>query len=299
MPFVACGCLCGIRELELLLCNRRLWVRLKEPTSTQSNGKDPDVSFAEPLTDYETLMTSEPDALESKQDLKFNAASDAESAPSWRKLCQAFPDAPKAELARFARGWSPDAAVKAYSDHIQWRQGDGSPESLEEARRAIPAEWLGRGTKAKDGSDVLLLQVARTDCRIPAETYFKALCSVLEDIVPRDADSNFKRITLVMDTRGGEGWNNPPATQMLPLVRICARQFPPNYPGTLQRIVIYPVPTAFRLFARVALAFVDPVTRNRVVLISEKHEGGFEKAAKEYISKDSLPEYSWARHRGL
>ncbi|CAE7337422.1 unnamed protein product [Symbiodinium natans] len=292
MPFVACGCFCGARELELLFFNRRLWVKLKDQPAIRPDVRD----IANNSEDSNSIANTE-DSAEAAKVVNADLLSDC---PGWRRLRRTFPNAPLGELARFTLGWpSADAAIRNYHGYLLWRQGDGDAGSLAKARRTIPVEWLSRGGKAKDGSDVLFLQVARTDCNIAPEMYFKALCSFLDELLPREDSSDFKRITVVMDTRGGEGWLNPPATHLLPLLRVCTRLLPPNYPGSLQRIVIYPVPVALKFFVSLCLALIDPNTRSRCVLISEKQEGGVEKALHEYISKESLPEHAWPRHIGL
>lgn len=226
--------------------------------------------------------------------------SNVEGPSSWSMLQKSFPDSPKSELRRFADGWpKPNAAIKAYENHLAWRNLSKA-EELEEARDELP-EWISRGHfVAKDGSAAIFLQMARTDCQKPTELYFKALCCAIEEVVPRhDYVEQFEKITILIDTRGHLGWPNPKPHELLPLLRMCSRQLPLHYPGVMKRIVVYPVPLAAVLFARMALTFVDSLTRNRICLISERTKGGFEKSLEEYVSKDSLPPYARARHPNL
>jgi len=292
MSLFACGCFFGPRQLEVLCFNRRFWVKLKDRPKRKAQ--------TEEISNKDTSCSNCPRSKEATAEApKMANAAEPEDGACYSKLRRAYPNAPAAELARFSLCWRQPDAVLAYQAHLRWRQDEGSAASLAQARGSVPKEWLSRGSKAKDGSDVLFLQVAQTDCSIAPETYFKALCSYLDELAPKENANDFQRITVFLDTRGGEGWSNPPATHLLPLLRVCTRQLPVNFPGVLQRIVVYPVPVALKFFVSLCLALVDTNTRSRCVLISEKMEGGVEAALQEYVCKEGLPEHCWPRHPGL
>lgn len=221
-----------------------------------------------------------------------------ESPRSYKALRKTFPDSPRHELARFAVGWpKPPAAVQAYEEHLEWRKMSHVQELLK-AREEV-GEWISKGTfLGKDGSPVILMQIARTDGQIAAEVYFKALCCSIDEQISQ-VEKEFQRVTVLLDVRGGEGWPNPKPHELLPLLRISTRQLPLHYPGVLHRIILYPVPVAAALFTRMALAFVDSDTRSRITIITERCKGGFEKHLEEYVSRDSLPSYAWKRHPNL
>ncbi|CAE7519665.1 unnamed protein product [Symbiodinium sp. CCMP2592] len=276
MSLFACGCFFGPRQLEVLCFNRRFWVKLKDRSKRKAQ--------TEEISNKDTSCSNCSRSKEATAEApKMANAAEPGDGTCYAKLRRAYPNAPAAELARFSLCWRQPDAVLAYQAHLRWRQDEGSASSLAQARGCIPKEWLSRGSKAKDGSDVLFLQVAQTDCSIAPETYFKALCSYLDELAPKENAMDFQRITVFLDTRGGEGWSNPPATHLLPLLRVCTRQLPVNFPGVLQRIVVYPVPVALKFFVSLCLALVDTNTRSRCVLISEKTEGGVEAALQEYV----------------
>ncbi|CAJ1393844.1 unnamed protein product [Effrenium voratum] len=289
MPGVGCGCFLGARDLHLACCDTWLWMQLKQKSRGSRSGKsrgDDGRLKGLPKDHFEhEKVEAEGTPFPKKETVP----------PSQALLLEAFPDAPPAELRRFARGWPEGpAALKAYGDHLSW-WAEGQP--FEEAHSSVPGNWLTRGGLASDGSKVLLMQVACTDTNLAPEVYFKALCYTLEELVPREDGES--QITLLLDTRGGAGWLNPKATELLPLLRICARQFPPNYPGVLRRIIVYPVPVACSLFARMALAFVDAWTRDHIVLISERVSGGWANVLRDYVSRNNIPEHALSRHSSL
>lgn len=309
MVTVGCGCFLGSEPAgpSLHWAFGRSWFRKLprrlpspcvaegEPETEQSVAEEPDSEAPEALNTLEEMPVPR-NTETASEETAINELDCPESPASYVALRKAFHDAPRQELCRFAVGWpKAPAAVAAYEDHRKWREMS-EPKQLFQAREQVP-QWISKGRfLAKDESPVLLLQIARTDSKKAPELYFKALCCSIDEQL---SGSEFQRITVLLDVRGGAGWPNPKPHELLPLLRIATRQLPLHYPGVLHRIILYPVPVAAALFTRMALAFVDSITRSRICLISERSKGGFEKHLEEYVSKESLPPYAWERHPNL
>mmetsp|Transcript_90040 Transcript_90040/g.143300 ORF Transcript_90040/g.143300 Transcript_90040/m.143300 type:complete len:308 (-) Transcript_90040:16-939(-) len=306
MVTVGCGCFLGATPSgpSLHWAFGRSWFRTLprplpspcvaegEPEMERSIAEEPN-SEAPEASDTELPVPC--NAETASEETAINEQDCPDSPASYVALRKAFREAPREELSRFAVGWpKASAAVAAYEDHRKWREMS-QDENLQ-AREEVP-QWISRGRfLAKDESPVLLLQIARTDCKKAPELYFKALCCSIDEQL---SGSEFQRITVLLDVRAGAGWPNPKPHELLPLLRIATRMLPLHYPGVLHRIILYPVPVAAALFTRMALAFVDSITRSRVCLISERSKGGFEKHLEKYVSKESLPPYAWERHPNL
>lgn len=216
-----------------------------------------------------------------------------------------FPDAPLGELKRFARArpFSPERALEMYEAHMAWRGEEGAPCELAAAYDRVPTFWLYGGDEhqlARDGTRVLFLQAARIDMgEAPLECYMFALCFMMDKIL-REGDQ--EPLTVLVDTRPGPGWPNHPARLLLPLILQAGKILPNQYPESLRRLIVYPVPTFAIAFVRMLKGLLDPTTLEKLVLLPGADRVGAPCPAVEltkYVCKASLPEDVWPTHVGL
>jgi hypothetical protein len=210
-----------------------------------------------------------------------------------------FPDRPDAELRRFcrARPKSSRDAIKMLEDYLVWRAGPGAPDSLARAAAAVPSEWLRPCGVAKDGSLVALCEGARYDPNIEPGVYCLAAAFLLDSLAGA-ADAT--RFTLLVDVRGGPGWPNPAPQKLIPFFKAANQMFGQNFPERAQRVVLYPVPSVMKYLWNMLIVILDPVTKEKFVIITGSHE----ESSKEQwlpevaalVALEQLPHDSWARH---
>jgi hypothetical protein len=216
----------------------------------------------------------------------------------------AFPDEPLGELKRFARArpFSPEQALEMYEGHMAWRGEQGKPCNLAAASDLVRGFWLHGGDEiqvARDGTRVLFMQAARIDMgEATLECYMCAVCFTLDKLL---REGNQEPLTVLLDTRPGVGWPNPPARKLLPLILQAAEILPKHYPESLRRLIVYPVPAFAIAFVRMLKGLLDPTTLEKLVLLpgSDRVGAACPVELNEYICKASLPEHVWDTHIGL
>eukprot|EP00928_Gymnodinium_smaydae_P072655 TRINITY_DN55984_c0_g1_i1.p1 TRINITY_DN55984_c0_g1~~TRINITY_DN55984_c0_g1_i1.p1 ORF type:complete len:329 (+),score=35.06 TRINITY_DN55984_c0_g1_i1:43-1029(+) len=222
--------------------------------------------------------------------------------PSLRALQTSFPQAPKAELRRFARKRpkSPSEAIDLYKDYLQWRNGKGSPASLARAYSLVPPE-LYSGIEfqgpAKDGTPVIFIEMGRFAPDVVSdEVYALALAHLMDVAYSREQEGHF---TVVVDTRAGEGWPNPKPAQLMGFLKhllVVSRMCPDR----MKRIIIYPVPWFAGMFVSMCKRMVDASTRDKLYIISgDQSEACPAEELSEFLVIGSLPVRSWHRHKNL
>jgi hypothetical protein len=206
------------------------------------------------------------------------------------KLSEHFPDATQQELLRFcrARGGSLEAASKMYKDYLEWRQGQGAPANLLRAYEAMDSKYVRHTGFAKDGSPLILVQGARYDPEVGAETTALG-CFHLVDSVLSAADS--QKFTVLIDVRPHEGWANVPAAQMMPLFRLAGRVGSDNFPERCGKVIVYPMPAIVRGLWAVVSRLFDEDTRNKFVILGGSCDKGAPCPAElgDYVTLDQLP----------
>lgn len=211
-----------------------------------------------------------------------------------------FPDSESAELLRFCRA-RPDSVADAcqmYRSYLEWRQDTGSTQNLSDAANAIPTKLFRHCGQALDGSPLLLVEGARYDANIEPEKYVLACAHAVDSRLSSDDD---RKLTVLIDVRPGEGWNNPPALKMLPFFRSCADVLSNNYPERVQRVVIYPVPSLVGHLWRMVRSMLDPVTRGKI----QVHNGSAALGApcpselRQVVELSQLPIDAQQRHQAL
>eukprot|EP00668_Euglena_longa_P002318 GGOE01002674.1.p1 GENE.GGOE01002674.1~~GGOE01002674.1.p1 ORF type:complete len:307 (+),score=65.20 GGOE01002674.1:47-922(+) len=213
------------------------------------------------------------------------------------KLQAKFPTSPEEELLRFcrARPKSSSDAIKMYSEYLKWRSGPGSPESLAQSAAVVPSEWVRQCGVARDGTIAAYCQGARYDPAIEPERYVHCCAHLIDQAVNAD---DLKRITILIDTRGGPGWPNPSPKAMVGFFRLASQVLNANYPERAQRLIIYPIPSALVSMWNIFSFMLDSVTRNKFIMLSS--DGGHcPPKLFDYIALDQFPPDAQPLHRVL
>lgn len=216
---------------------------------------------------------------------------------SFSALEAAFPQAPAAELRRFARAYprSKDA-LRSYKSYLLWRADGGRPEVVSKGLSMVPADWIDGSAVcglAKDGTGVVFVQGARYDAKIDLQLYTQAVCRVVDEMLPADSEG---QITALLDVRPSRGWPNPSPMEIVPFVRDLVKVIMSNYPERLKRAIVYPLPAGLVTFANFLLMVMDSSVRQKIQLVPDKD---FLEHLREHITQDNLPERTRSRHQGL
>mmetsp|Transcript_33714 Transcript_33714/g.95930 ORF Transcript_33714/g.95930 Transcript_33714/m.95930 type:complete len:229 (-) Transcript_33714:325-1011(-) len=212
------------------------------------------------------------------------------------ELAARFPDAPRAELRRFATAF-PNAA-EAYEQHLAWLRGAGAPERRMAAARAVPPKFARLAGRARDGTRIVLLQGGRYDSAIDAEDYVLACAEAVEAAVSRDDD---ERVTVLIDARPGEGWPNPAAPKMVAFMRMATVVLPAQFPERIQRVIVYPMPWIMKSLWSMLQAVADHRSSERVVVLSGSASttSPCPKELREFVELSEMPIDTHARHASL
>lgn len=195
---------------------------------------------------------------------------DAPLSASLQALTETYPDAPAAELRRFAdaRPDSQEDALALYAKYLAWREADGSAAALAEAAAplggTISEGFASLGPKTA-GDRVLLVEGARYDSAFDHAAYVALLCSHM-DAACAAADAN--RVVVVVDCRPCRGWPSPAGWSFLPLLRAILGTAPDCYPERLRTVVVFPVPYWAAMIMNTVTALLDPVTRDKIALVA-------------------------------
>ena len=93
-------------------------------------------------------------------------------------------------------------------------------------------------------------------------------CAHLIDSLVGPAD--LTKLTILIDVRGGEGWPNPPVTDLLPFFKLANAVLAANYPERAGRIVVYPLPSVVKTTWAMISRALDPVTRDKFVVVAAR-----------------------------
>jgi hypothetical protein len=211
-----------------------------------------------------------------------------------------FPDAAPEEMLRFcrARPNSSDEAAQMYRKHLYWRQGQGAQANLLEAALLLPPKYIRQAGEALDGTPILFVQGARYDPDVDPEKYMLACGHALDSMFAPDDD---RKVTILIDARPGEGWQNAPAAKMLPFFKMACSKLPDNYPERVQQVVIYPVPGIVRQLWRMVSHLLDPVTRAKFEVLSGSAslDAPCPLELRDVVELDQLPVDAQKMHQAL
>jgi len=108
---------------------------------------------------------------------------------------------------------------------------------------------------------------ARYDPAVDPACYVALVVEKMDAALGADDDS---RVVILVDCRGGDGWPNPTARRLLPLLKHTAAIIPNVYPERLRNVLVYPLAPWIGRIARGFVAMLDVATRDRVVLVDGK-----------------------------
>jgi hypothetical protein len=194
--------------------------------------------------------------------------------PSSSSRTSADPTTPKGRGGlrhRFkARRGTSDATDATTVEDISCRSSSASDD--EEGRRPLPQIVYHRRdpdtAPLRDRQGLRLLHVlpARLDLtQGDVHLYTNALALYLDGVLDRATN---ERMTLLMDVRPGQGWQNPPVLELVGLIRHAAARLQDLYPHRLHGLILYPIPrAAIFIYKSIIQVFLSEAVRQAIVLI--------------------------------
>ena len=99
----------------------------------------------------------------------------------------------------------------------------------------------------------------------------------------------FKSITLYV--------HHSPPHAVVSTYTIFSQTLSDNYPERLRRLVLYPFPWMAAAVWSLVRLFIDPKTRDKVVLLSGDESHVMAELDKNYMDLDRIPECCWGRSK--
>lgn len=126
----------------------------------------------------------------------------------------------------------------------------------------------GHTKNSLNGNVILHVMPPRLDKRkTPCEVYSLALGLYLDRKQNREALGLF---SVMLDVRGGKGWANPPAYNMMPFIKSAATLLHEFYPERLDKLMVYPLPRAALWIWHMVKPFLDASVVSSAHLIGGK-----------------------------
>lgn len=201
------------------------------------------------------------------------------------------------QRARFVAACGGDEAAgeAMLQEHLRWR---ASTLPLPAAHPELP-EWAYFHGTATDSTRIFFVQGARIDLGKGNPNHYALSAAAAIDSETQQM-STLERFTVIVDTRAGAGWANPPIWHIVPVVRECIRVLGANYPERVQRIVIYPLPSAATMVWQ-AFKLVLGSYGSKVVLLDgpASRDSPAPENLAEYVSYEQLREDIRQRHVSL
>ena len=112
------------------------------------------------------------------------------------------------------------------------------------------------------GRRLLHFLPGRMDDRLASTvTYATAVALYVDRCLSRETT---ECVTVVIDARGGHGWRNLNAAQLLPFIQLLSRLMLTMFPQRLGRALVFPIPPRFFWVWRMARQCIDPATREKI-----------------------------------
>mmetsp|Transcript_7520 Transcript_7520/g.8638 ORF Transcript_7520/g.8638 Transcript_7520/m.8638 type:complete len:265 (-) Transcript_7520:373-1167(-) len=120
--------------------------------------------------------------------------------------------------------------------------------------------------KDLSGSRIFHFLMAQMDSKIadPA-IYALAIAYYMAFSVDRNS---MEKITVMLDVRGGNGWANPAALNIIPFIRSTTGMINNSFPERLNKLLLYPLPRLSLYIWEMIKVFIDKDTVKKIVLIS-------------------------------
>ena len=114
----------------------------------------------------------------------------------------------------------------------------------------------------KTGRRILHFLPGRMDDRLASTvTYALAVALYVNMRLSRHSQ---ELVTVVIDTRGGTGWRNLNAAQLLPFIQHLSKLMLTLFPQRLYRALVFPIPATFFWVWRIARNCIDLATREKI-----------------------------------
>jgi len=199
------------------------------------------------------------------------------------------------------------AARKQLSTHLQWRA-----EKLAKWPSSERPQWVHIHGRARDGS--LLMHAVGGKLDLTSGTYEEFtmdIAAIFDKALDRRGN---EKLTIILDTRGGDGWPNPPGKSMVNFARLASNVLSTNFPMRVHQLIIYPLPWPFgTLYQNVIKPFMPTRVAEAVVILEGAGRGSdsarIEGSAQEtlscpkelgnYLTMDAIRPDMRSRHIGL
>jgi hypothetical protein len=114
----------------------------------------------------------------------------------------------------------------------------------------------------KSGRRIIHFLPGKMDERLASTvTYALAVALYVDRCLDRESQ---ELVTVVIDARGGHGWRNLNAAQLLPFIQHLSKLMLTMFPQRLSRAVVFPIPARFFWVWRLARNCIDVPTREKI-----------------------------------
>lgn len=100
---------------------------------------------------------------------------------------------------------------------------------------------------------------------VSLKTYALTVALYIDRVLPRNS---LEKVTVLIDARGGNGWRNLNAVQLMPFIKHTSHLLLQLFPERLAHAQVYPVPHALSWIWTAVSACIDPVTRQKISLLT-------------------------------
>jgi len=116
----------------------------------------------------------------------------------------------------------------------------------------------------KKGNRMVYIMAATLDSTLAdADTYSLIFAIYMKRTASRNS---MEKLCVALDVRAGEGWANPNVLNSGSMLKATCNLINNLFPETLDRVIVYPVPTFGTYIWSVLKIFLDPVTAEKVKL---------------------------------
>ena len=196
-----------------------------------------------------------------------------------------FPGESRIDVHRFliARKGNVKAATDMMKNSIKWRK-ENLPATVETIGDALNLNCLFIGKPALDGSATLYFRSAFFDSRkIPSEQFVLCAAHGVEYAIKNGAVA----MTVMVDISIIPGAPNLSAD--LKFIQKFAQVMSDVYPERLRRLLVYPFPWYGKAIWSLISMFLDPRTKDKVILVAAKEDERLPSEVSNYVSPYDIP----------
>ena len=205
--------------------------------------------------------------------------------PALNEMMTNFSGESRIDVHRFliARKGDVKAATDMMKNSINWRR-ENLPATLETIGDALSLNCLFLGKPALDGSATLYFRSALFDSRkIPSEQFVLCAAHGIEYAIKSGATA----MTVMVDISTVPGAPNLSAD--LKFIQKFAQVMSDVYPERLKRLLVYPFPWYGKAIWSLISMFLDPRTKDKVILVAAKGDERLPAEVSNYVSLHDIP----------